>query len=335
MSVWHAGYRRWQGASTGVWTRRLAIARYGLRLCLRGKIVRAFLFLGLLQGLVIAGAFFVFGQLVATDSAIIRFIESVGGLRMRTLVNGLSSWALLYPEICVDGVFRLLFSQLRYTNLLLSLVTVALYAHRLIANDMASQAIVIYNSKALTTWDYLLGKFAIAATALSLIWIAPVLIAWLLGNLLSPDWSFAYHSLPSLLRGLALGAVAVVSLSSLALAVSSLARRTSAAISYWVIGWLALDMAAGAASQAIPALRLLSPARCIEELSRGLFRLDLLLADARSALPFFESTFREVVERSAESVPAAPASVAQPLLALCAFTVAGLWLAGKRARVAL
>ena len=64
----------------------------------------------------------------------------------------------------------------------------------LITRDLASNAIIIYSSKAVTRGDYLLGKFATAFGLLALTWLGPVCAAWFMGNLLAPDWSFFWHS---------------------------------------------------------------------------------------------------------------------------------------------
>jgi len=138
----------------------------------------------------------------------------------------------------VDGIYRIAFYLAKYSASPLSLIIVALFIHRLIALDLASQAIVIYNSKALTRWDYLIGKFLIAICILSLVWIIPIVASWLIGNTLSPDIQFFLYTFPSLAKSLLVGFVAVLTFSLFALAVSSLAKRTGSAVAYWILGWI-------------------------------------------------------------------------------------------------
>lgn len=133
MSEWNAQYRRWKGESVGLWTRRLSIARYGLRLSLSGKVIKAFMAFGLIQVVILSAVFFVFGQLAATDSALINWITANGPEQATRMINGLTSWALLYPEICVDGVYRVMFFLMKFVAPWLSLLTVALFVHKLIA----------------------------------------------------------------------------------------------------------------------------------------------------------------------------------------------------------
>ncbi|EDY81271.1 hypothetical protein VDG1235_889 [Verrucomicrobiia bacterium DG1235] len=331
--AWNAQYRRWEGESVGVWQRRLSIARYGLRLCLAGRIIKIFLVLSLAQTLVLAGVFFLFGQLVAPDSALLGWLEALGGRQVSTMVSALTSWALLYPEICVDGIYRIMFFFLKFTNPTFSVIIVTLFVHRLIANDLASNAIVIYNSKALTRWDYLIGKFLVVSTILSVVWILPVVASWFLGNVLSPDWSFFYHSFPSLLRGLTLGVVAVVSISCLALLVSSLAKKTGAAVAYWMLGWLSLSVVAKVASLAHPVLNYISPLKAIYAFGSGVFRIADLAVDAQAMLPFFGGFLSRVspVEEASE-IPISNGEILMPLLALALYCGVSIVVVSRRVR---
>lgn len=331
--AWNAKYRRWEGKGVGVWKRRLSISRYGLRLCLSGRIIKIFLVLALAQTLVMAGVFFLFGQLVAPESALLSWIESLSGKEVTTMISALSSWALLYPEICVDGIYRIVFFGLKFGSSFFSVIVVALFVHRLIANDLASNAIVIYNSKALTRWDYLIGKFLVVASILSVIWILPVVGSWFLGNALSPDWSFFYHSFPSLLRGLTLGVVAVVSISCLALLVSSMARKTGAAVAYWMLGWLSLGIVSKVASFAHPALEYISPYEAILAFGDGVYRMADLAMDAQNMLPFFGGFLSKVSNaQSAAEMPISNGAVLLPLLSLTFYCILSVAVVSRRVR---
>ncbi|MBC2607445.1 ABC transporter permease subunit [Pelagicoccus albus] len=331
--AWSAQYRRWEGESVGVWTRRLSIARYGLKLCLGGKVIRIFLILSLAQMLVMSGFFFLFGQLVAPESALLLWLEGMGGKEVTDLFRALTSWALLYPEICVDGVYRVIYYFFSFSCPFLTMVIVALFVHKLISGDLASNAIVIYNSKALTRWDYLIGKFMVVSTILSIIWIFPVVGSWLLSNLLSPDWSFFYHSFPSLVRGLTIGIVAVVSLSCLAMLISSLARKTGAAVTYWILGWISLGMISGAAQFAHPALQYLSPVNALRAVSGGIYRMLDLVVDAQGMLPFFGGLFRKVSDGTDPAeLPISNGEIVLPLMALACYCAVSIVIVSRKVR---
>ncbi len=332
-NAWTAKYRRWEGQSVGVWQRRLSIARYGLRLCLSGKIIKVFLVLAFAQTFVLGAVFFLFGQLVAPESALLGWLEGLGGQDIVRVISGLSSWALLYPEICVDGIYRIMFYLMTFGSPFLSMIIVALFIHRLIANDLASNAIVIYNSKALTRWDYLTGKFIVVSSILSVIWLLPVVASWLLSNFLSPDWSFFYHSFPSLLRGVTIGLVSVVSLSCFALLVSSLAKKTGAAVAYWILGWFSFGVVSSVASVAHPALEYISPVQSIYGLSAGIFRMLDLVVDAQDMLPFFGSFFSSMSNGSDPSdLPIGNGDIILPLLVLSAYSMISVLVVSRRVR---
>ena len=96
----------------------------------------------------------------------------------------------------------------------------------LITRDLASNAIVIYSSKAVTRGDYLLGKFATAFGFLTLTWLGPVCAAWFLGNLLAPDWTFFLARARARWRTfLIYGLSSMAVLSLLALGVSALSSQ--------------------------------------------------------------------------------------------------------------
>lgn len=331
MSEWKPQYRRWKGESVGLWKRRWAISRYGLRLCLSGKIIKAFLFIGIGQALFLSLVFVLFGQLVTPESSLVNWIGKAGGEKIVTIINGITSWALLYPEICVDGIYRIGYFLMRFPASFLSIVLVALFIHKLIAHDLASQAIVIYNSKALTRWDYLAGKFTIVASILSLVWIFPILSSWLFGNILAPDWAFFFHTFPSLIRGLAVGIVATISLSSIALAVSSLAKKTGTAIAFWIMGWISLNLISDLSRFSYSWLEFVNPLKAINELSESVFKMDSFISEAQSTLPFIDRIIAKATSlKSLDEIPASDGSLLAPLAVLTAVSALSLFIVHRR-----
>jgi hypothetical protein len=107
----------------------------------------------------------------------------------------------------------------------------------LITRDLASNAIVIYSSKAVTRFDYLLGKFCTAFGVLALTWLGPVCAAWFVGNLLAPDWTFFWHARIALMHALIFGLSSMVILSVMALGVSAFSSREKATPALWFTWW--------------------------------------------------------------------------------------------------
>lgn len=315
------GYTRWSGVSTGIWQRRWVITRTGLDLCLKQKVLRAVIILVFAATLGFTSIILFVGQLSGPDSRLLAYLGDRLGEAFAQTANGLASWVLLYPEIIVDGMYRVIYYFLAQVSLLASFLAIALFIAKLITHDIASQAIVIYNSKALTRFDYLFGKFGIVALILSLIWIVPIVFLWVVGNLMSPDWAFFFHSFKALLRALFVSGSAVVSLSLLALALSALARRTSLAVSLWIMVWIFSGMLATAAQAVYPMGGYVSISYTLRSLAWAGFRLDEVWTNATTMLPFFSLIFPQTPTELPDQFSPGPSSVAQPLLFLGLFVL--------------
>ncbi len=291
MSSLGNGYTHWRGASTGVWERRHVITQYGIRLCLKSWLLRALLILSWSLALGLIGFYFLFGQLLMPEGGLLAFNLSED--KLQKILSGITAWMLLYPEICVDGLYRISFYAISDIYGSLSFFAIILFIPKLIANDLSSQAIIIYNSKALTRFDYMLGKFGVVFSILCLLWVVPILAAWLMGNFLSPDLSFFYHSFPALLRALLVTLITVVSLSLLAMAISALAKKSSVAIVLWIFVWIFSGVIANTSSQ----VKYISLHNCLHDISNHIYALDSFFENAESMLPFFSTTMGPALSR--------------------------------------
>ncbi len=326
-------YQHWQGQSTGIWQRRLTITRYGLRLCLQSKLLLALLAIAWVAALGLVGIYFLVGQLMAPDSALLASFITKLSPQIQNVIRGAVSWILLYPEITVDGIYRVTFYFVTLGYFALCFVATSLFVPKLIAHDQASQAIIIYNSKALTRFDYLLGKFGIVFTLLSALTIAPLTFAWIAGNLMSPDWSFFVHSFPTLARSLCVCGLFVVTLSLLALALSSLAKKTSVATALWILFWIISSTVSGAAEKLFSWGGYLSPHRLFNALADQLYDLGSLLTAAQTSLPFFDQATRAIFRNVHVATTAQPPSLVVPLGFAAAFCVISVAILFKRTRV--
>lgn len=327
-----SSYEHWRGASTSIWRRRWTITQYGLRLCWRSRLLRILFAIAWVSALGVITLHFLIGQLLSPDSAFAMFVAQNFGRKAKALLDGMTAWILLYPEITVDGLFRftLLFMSLFCGTL--SCIAVALFVPRLISQDLSSRAILIYNSKALTRADYLAGKFGIALVLLAGLLLAPLACIWFVSNVFSPDWSFFWHGLPALLRTLAAGAITVVSLSVFALAVSSLVKRSGAATALWIVLWLVSGFVAEAASHVFPWGRYLSPMNCLREITRRLLDTPGVIAEARDSLPFFESAFKTLPRGAANALTMFSGEIWIPLAFLIGFCGLSVLAVGKRVK---
>lgn len=330
MSIRAQDYQHWKGTSTSIWRRRWTITSYGLRLCWRSKLLRGIFAIAWVSALTVVAFHFLIGQLLSTDSALASFVANSFGRKAKAILDGVTAWILLYPEITVDGLFRITLSLLSLLYVTLCCLAVALFVPKLISQDLSSRAILIYNSKALTRTDYLAGKFGIVFVLLGGIMIAPLAFVWFASNILSPDWSFFWHGFSALLRAMAAGVVTVLCLSVLALAVSSLARKSGAATALWIVLWLVTGFVAEAASRVLPWGRCLSPINCLREVTRGLFDLRGVMESARASLPFFESLLKSLPLKAAVAVESVPGGAWMPVLFLAGFLGISILAINKR-----
>lgn len=330
MSALTHGYQHWQGTSTSIWQRRWTITRTGLRLCWRSKLLKGIFAVVWVSALGLIAFHFLVGQMLSSESALVAFVTQNFGRKAKAITDGLAAWILLYPDVTIDGLFRftLLYISILYSTL--CYFAVALFVPKLISHDLSSRAILIYNSKALTRFDYLLGKFGIVFVILSLLVVAPLTVIWFLSNLLSPDWSFFWHGFPALVRALAAGSITVMALSLLALAVSALVKKTSTATALWIVLWLVSGFIASAAEQVFPWGHYLSPANCLREITAQLFDVGGVVDTAKQSLPFFDSFLKTLPRKSSIVAETVQGDAWVPYGFLLGFCLLSLFAISKR-----
>jgi ABC-2 type transport system permease protein len=275
---------RWRETPKGVGYRRWTIVSAGLRQIMGNSLFRGLLFMAWTAGVVIAAFGFAFTQSTASGG----WLESAAanfGPRAEAVVSALGALVTLYPDICIHGLFTLVFWLHSYLGLGLSLVALTVLVPSLVARDRASNALTIYLSRPLTSTDYLLGKLGIIISVLLLLWTGPLVLGWLLSMLLAPNWDFFSYSFSPLLRALLFNAIALVVLATIALGVSALNRSSRNTIILWIGLWLIVGSVAKVPDS--PAwLQRASFSRDLSEVRQTVFRLDTALTDASEKLPF-------------------------------------------------
>jgi hypothetical protein len=243
--------------------------------------------------------------------------------QLRLFVRGLTTWLEQHPEISVSVAENLLFYRFAMILLPASLVAVALTIPQLISRDLASNAIVIYASKAVNWLDYLLGKAGIVFGLLTLTWLGPLLAAWFAGNLLAPNWSFFWHARGALGNTLLYVLGAMVFLTLLGLGMSALGRSEKATVglyvAVWLMGWALEPL--GELGQ--PWLKQLSFHYDLQQTGRAVFRPEHHLATARENVPVLGDLLSGRARRRGEPSEPRP-DPAPPWVALGGFALAAL-----------
>jgi len=286
MPLHDAHYQHWDGVHTGIWTRRWVIAHNGLVACLRNKALRSLMMSCWFGGLMMAGALFCIGQLLVPESSVALWVPKMNP-NVQAFVRMLTSWLQDHPEISVGTTQNVLFYYYCVYSLPLSIFALGMALPTLVTRDLASNAIVIYSSKAVTRGDYLLGKFCTAFGVMAMTWLGPVFFGWFMGNLLAPDWKFFWHARIALVHALVFGLCSMVILCSLALGVSAISRREKSTPAIWFIWW-----ALGLAIQPIalhtkPWLRHVGFGYDLRQIGLAVFNLGRDLKTAQDGIPIF------------------------------------------------
>ncbi len=296
-------YQHWEGASVGIWARRWVIARNGLTACLQNKAMRLVVVFCWGAGLTVAAAIFVIGQLLVQDSIVVKWVEQLNP-GLQTFARLLTTWLAEHPEISVRTTQNVLFF---YATLLLTPVGIfalGMAMPFLITRDLASNAIVIYSSKAVTRGDYLLGKFCTAFGLLTLTWLAPVCSAWLVGNLLAPDWRFFWHSRGALANVLLYDLISMTVLSGLALGVSAISSKEKTTPFLWFMWWVFGDFIQPIAANTRPWLRHLSFNYNLHQIGLATFRLGDDIQRAQDNIPILGDMLKGISKQTRDDLNA-------------------------------
>ena len=80
------------------------------------------------------------------------------GPRPEAMFTVLTGLVAMFPDIVVHGIFTLIFWTHSFLGLWLSLLALTALVPQLITRDRASNALIVYLARPLTSTDYLLGK---------------------------------------------------------------------------------------------------------------------------------------------------------------------------------
>jgi len=231
MSIHDLGYRSWQGRLVPQVGRFWVIAQTGIRLAWRNAWVRWLLFLSWLPSVYIAGLLLVYEQILEQIKTRAPFLH--------TAVPWLEGVPLSADRHQVWAC--LLYIFFRYPQLIVVLLVVGQVAPPLVARDVRTKAFLLYFSRPLARFEYVLGKMVVVWTYVLLISAVPALVLYAVGVLLSPDWRIVYSTWDLPLRIMASSAVLIVPVTTVALAFSSLTSETRYATfawyAFWAVGW--------------------------------------------------------------------------------------------------
>lgn len=297
MPIHDTSYQHWQGRHLGLWARRLVIARNGIARCLQIKGMRHIVMLCWVAGLAMTAILFLVGQLLVPDGIVVQWVGNLNP-QLQMFARLLTTWLEQHPGTSVHTTQNLLFFYFCTWLMPVSIFALGLIMPMLITRDLASNAIIIYSSKAVSRGDYLLGKFLTAFGLLSLTWFGPVCTAWFLGNLLGPDWRFFWHSRAVLGHVLLYGLTSLTTLSFLALGVSAVSRKEKSTPAFWFMWWIVGGVISPIARQTQPWLQHVSFGFNLEQVARASFRIGNDLNVAQLNIPVLGDMLRGISPRT-------------------------------------
>ena len=131
----------------------------------------------------------------------------------------------------------LLSTFLRYSQGLVTLMIVGLIVPPLISRDVRSRAFLLYYSRPITRLEYLMGKIAIPGFVLTMVTLAPAIVLYFVGLMLSPNLSVVLDTWDLPIRIVLATAVCVIPTCLIGLLLSSLTQESRFAGFAWFTIW--------------------------------------------------------------------------------------------------
>jgi hypothetical protein len=280
-------------------------------------------------GLAMTAALFLIGQLLVADSIVVQWLGNLNP-QLQNFAHTFTTWLEQHPEVSVRTTQDVLFYYFGNFLLPISIFALGMVLPVLVTRDLASNAIIIYASKAVSRGDYLLGKFSTAFGLLVLTWLGPVCAAWFVGNLLAPDWRFFWHSRVALFHTLVFGVSSMAILSVLGLGVSALSSKEKATPAFWFMWWIIGGVIAPIAMQTKPELRHVSFNYNLDQIALAVFRLGDDLKIAQDNIPIFGTMLRNIQPETMTALNSPPISGA--LIGLLLMVAAAAFVVSKRVK---
>jgi len=329
MPLHDASYKHWDGVHLGIWHRRLAITRNGLVACLQNKLTRHLVVICWLAALIMSGMLFLVGQLLVSDSIVVQWVGNFNP-QLQVFAQLLTTWLEQHPDISVRATQNIFFYYFSTNLMRFSIFALGIAMPLLVTRDLASNAIIIYSSKAISRGDYLLSKFATAFGLVALAWLGPVCAAWFVGNLLAPDWRFFWHARAALGHVLLYGLSSMGILSLLALGVSAISIKEKSTTAFWFIWWILGGVLTPIAIQTKPWLRHLSFNFNLDQIALAVFRIGDDIKTTQDNIPVLGEMLRKISARTIEGL-SSPA-IGGALFAMLLMLGVAAWVIRKRVK---
>lgn len=262
MPLYEFGYRAWEGKRRPRPLHFWPIARNGVYLAGRSKMLKRFLLIALFPIAYFVLIFFAIGVVTDPSASESRqwaaFVGSVAG--SEEAATFLLEEPVEARQLAWTLTFYIYFA---WVQTWIVMIVVALVGPPLIAQDIRSKAFLIYFSKPINRWDYILGKALVVLVYVLAVTLLPAVILAVLAVAMASDVQAIWQILPILPKvGLA-ALIVAVPCTCVVLLLSSLTNYERFALFAWLFVWIGglvlyANLSATAAGQQIEWLRFFS-----------------------------------------------------------------------------
>lgn len=244
MPLHDVGYRAWSGRKSWHWTRWWVVAAVGIQLAFRTSWLSRMLAFSWIPAIVIGVGFFAYEQSIVNPTLRVW----IANLVMLASADGdLARAVMRSPEDVRHEVWSsLVLAFFRYPQAIMMLITIGIVAPKLISYDLRNRGYLLYFSRPLRIWEYMLGKSLILWFFLALITTIPAVCLYVMGVLLSPHLNVLELTWDIPLRILVASVTLMLPTSAVALACSAMTIESRyAAFSWfalWIVGWVSYSI---------------------------------------------------------------------------------------------
>jgi ABC-type transport system involved in multi-copper enzyme maturation permease subunit len=227
MPIFDQGYQQWRGPLSGHAWRWLTIARHGVRVQMKNRILRGFVLLAWLPALALVVAVALWGLVEQQSEGVLPLVRGF-----------LPPDVLQEPRAFRPAIWTLAYSFFFKFEMFFIMLLAAVAGPGLISRDLRFNALPLYFARPLTRLDYFLGKLGVIGALVAGVAVGPAVFAYVVGVCFCLDLSVVKDTYPVLLAAVAYGLVITLSVGTLLLALSSLTRRSLYVIIAWAGLWI-------------------------------------------------------------------------------------------------
>ncbi|MEQ8768838.1 MAG: hypothetical protein RL885_33340 [Planctomycetota bacterium] len=249
MPIAELGYRAWEGDRRGWLARSLTISRYGIRVTQQNsKLLRRLLWLAWVPLVYFAPVFFAIGW-VANPENDLANAGWLGMIGVELLGEEMVEAVRARPEVLLPPIWSTAFVLFfAWIQSWLAMLVVTIVGPRLISWDLRGKAFLLYFSKPISFWQYLVGKLGIIQYFVLRISLFPALVLYAISILLAPNLTTLAKTAPIMLQIVIASLLVTIPVSVVMLVLSSLSKDARFATFGWIFIWIFGEVTYGALS---------------------------------------------------------------------------------------